>query len=214
MFRVVCTGTQNQKPETHTLPMIRINLLPVRQMKKRLRTRNEVLALIASLVVLFVLLGMTAWGLNQQVDSLKQDVSKLKAEKAKYNAIIKEMKRLEADKNKLTAKIDVIKQLKFKSQVTVHLLDEIASATPPDSIWLQSLKQSGTSVALTAIALDNTRIANYMDSLTASPYFADARLGNSSLTDVAGQKLKKFSLNLQVQIPKRSPSDSNQGTSK
>lgn len=214
MFWCGVTGTENSEPETHTLPMIRINLLPVRQMKKRLRTRNEVFALIASLVVLFVLLGMTAWGLNQQVDSLKQDVTKLEAEKAKYNAIIKEMKRLKDDKNKLTAKIDVIKQLKFKSQVTVHLLDEIATATPSDSIWLQSLKQSGTSVALTAIALDNTRIANYMDTLTASPYFSAARLGNSSLTTVAGQKLKKFSLNLQVHVPKPSTSDSKKGTSK
>lgn len=183
-------------------------------MKKRLRTRNEVFVLIASLVVLFVLLGMTSWGLNQQVDSLKQDVSRLQAEKAKYDAIIKEIKRLESDKNKLTAKIDVIKKLKSKSQVTVHLLDEIATATPSDSIWLQSFKQSATSVSLTGIALDNTRIADYMDRLSASPYFSGARLGNSSLITVAGQKLKKFSLNLQVQIPERSTSDSNQGTSK
>ena len=183
-------------------------------MKKRLRTRNEVFALIASLVVLFVLLGMTSWGLNQKVDSLKQDVTRLKAEKAKYDAIIREMKRLEADKNKLTAKIDVIKKLKSKSQITVHLLDEVSTATPPDSIWLKSFKQSGTRVSLTGIALDNTRIADYMDSLTASSYFSGARLGNSSLVTVAGQKLKKFSLNLQVQIPERSISDSNQGTSK
>ncbi len=194
--------------------MIRINLLPVRQMKKRLRTRNEVISLVALLVVVVALLGVASFSLGNRVDSLKQDVTRLTAEKAKYNKIIKEMKQLEADKNKLIAKIDVIKELKSKSQVTVHLLDEIATATPPDSIWLLSLKHSKQSVSLSAVALDNTRIADYMDALTASPYFSGANLKQSSLTTVAGQKLKSFSLDLHVQIPKKTSDSDKKGIAK
>jgi hypothetical protein len=37
-----------------------------------------------------------------------------------------------------------------------------------------------------------------MNTLTASPYFSKATLGKSTLTDVAGRKLKSFSLTLAV----------------
>jgi type IV pilus assembly protein PilN len=146
-------------------------------MKKRLRTRNEVIAFMASLVVLLALLVMASLSMNQKVTSLQTNIENLNAKKATYNAVLNEIKQLEQDKQKLTAKIDVIKQLKSTSQITVRLLDEIANATPPNSIWLQSLKQSGDTVALTGIALDNTSLADYMDRLTASPYFSSATLG-------------------------------------
>jgi len=181
--------------------MIRINLLPIRQMKKRLRTRNEVTVFAVSLVALLALLGAASWSMHQKVTSLQTNIKELNDKKAKYNAILNEIKQLEQEKQKLTAKIDVIKQLKSTSQVTVRLLDEIAKATTPDSIWLESLKQTGGAVDLNGIALDNTRLADYMDSLSASPYFASATLGKSSLTTIAGQDLKSFSLTLAVKTP-------------
>lgn len=190
--------------------MIRINLLPIRQIKKRVRARNEVLVFITSLVLLLALLGGASWSLNQKVTSTKETIANLNKKKAQYNAIINEMKQLDADRAKLTVKIDAIKQLKSKSQTTVRLLDEIAKATPPDSIWLESLRQAGANVSLTGIALDNTRLADYMDSLTASPYFSSATLGRSSLKEIAGQKLKSFSLTLSITIPETKTSDSKQ----
>lgn len=170
-------------------------------MKKRLRTRNEVTVFAVSLVALLALLGAASWSMHQKVTSLQKNITELNEKKAKYNAILNEIKQLEQEKQKLTAKIDVIKQLKSTSQVTVRLLDEIAKATTPDSIWLESLKQTGGSVDLNGIALDNTRLADYMDSLSASPYFASATLGKSSLTTIAGQDLKSFSLTLAVKTP-------------
>ncbi len=184
-------------------------------MKKRQRTRNEVLAFIASFIVLLALLAVAVLGMNQKVSSLQADIQNLNAQKAKYTKIINEIKKLEKDREALMAKIDAIKKLKSTSQATVRILDEVTSSTPPDSIWLTSLKQSGQTVALTGVALDNTRIADYMDSLTASPYVASATLGKSALTVIAGQKLKSFSLNLAVQTPKKDEkTDSNQGTVK
>jgi len=179
-------------------------------MKKRLRTRNEVIALIASLVVLLALLVMASLSMNQRVTSLQTSIMNLNEKKSKYDVILKEIKQLEQDKQKLTAKIDVIKQLKATSQITVHLLDEIANVTPQGSIWLQSLKQSGNTVALTGIALDNTRLADYMDRLTASPYFSSVTLGKSSLTTIAGQDLKSFTLSLGIKKPESDKAQADQ----
>jgi type IV pilus assembly protein PilN len=178
--------------------MILINLLPVRQMKKRARARNEVVFFCGSFFALLALLGIFFFGLNQKVSSMQENIQKLKQTKASYNKYLNEIKKLDRDKALLNAKIDAIKKLKTKSQISVRLLDAIASATPQTSIWLNALKQSGSSVSLTGIALDNTRIAEYMNTLTASPYFSSATLVKSALTQVAGRKLKSFSLILAV----------------
>jgi type IV pilus assembly protein PilN len=183
-------------------------------MKKQLRTRKEVTVLVVSLVALLALLIAASWSMHQKVASLQSNIKELNEKKAKYNVIIKEIKQLEEEKQKLTAKIDVIKQLKSTSQVTVHLLDEIAKATPPDSIWLESLKQSGGKVDLTGIALDNTRLADYMDRLTASPYFSSATLGKSSLTTIADQDLKSFALALEIKKPENDKVAADQGKGK
>jgi len=178
--------------------MIQINLLPVRQMKKRARSRNEIIAFVASFCALLAILGIIFIGLNQKVSSLQDNIKQLQATKASYNKILNEIKKLDKDKAILDAKIEVIKKLKTKSQISVRLLDAIASATPQTSIWLKTMKQTGSKVSLTGVALDNTRIAEYMNTLTTSPYFSKATLGKSALTKVAGRKLKSFTLTLAV----------------
>lgn len=145
---------------------------------------------------------------------MQANINQLNAKKAKYNVILNEIKEIEQEKKKLSAKIDVIKKLKLTSQITVHLLDEIAKATPPDSIWLQNLKQSGNTISLSGVALDNTRLAGYMDRLAASPYLSNATLGSSSLKTIAGQDLKSFSLRLDIQEPERNTTQVDQGKPK
>jgi type IV pilus assembly protein PilN len=181
--------------------MIQINLLPIRQIKQRIRVRNEVLAFFVAFLVLLGLLGLFAAGMSQKVSTLHENIAKLNAKKQSYAPILNQIKKLEKDKKALDAKIDVIKKLKENSQITVQVLDQIASVSPANRLWLKSVKQSGNNVSLQGVALDNRTIAEYMKSLKASPIFADAVLGKSSQVTVAGKKLKSFSLTLQTQNP-------------
>ncbi len=183
-------------------------------MKKRARSRNEIVAFIASFFGFLAILGIILFGLNQKVSSLQDNIKNLEAKKASYNKILNEIKQLDKDKSILDAKIEVIKKLKTTSQLSVRLLDAIASATPQTSIWLKSVKQTGAQVALTGIALDNTRLAEYMNTLTASPYFSKAILGKSALTDVAGRKLKSFTLTLAVDKSAAGKNESDPGEKK
>ncbi|MCK5193017.1 MAG: pilus assembly protein PilN, partial [Desulfobulbaceae bacterium] len=74
--------------------MIQINLLPVRQMKKRARSRNEIIAFIASFCALLAILGIIFIGLNQKVSSLQDSIKQLQTKKASYNRILNEIKKL------------------------------------------------------------------------------------------------------------------------
>lgn len=178
--------------------MIRINLLPVRQLKKRARLRNEVAAAgITFAALLVVLLGIN-FVLAQKVEALKQEIITLQAKKESYKPILKEMEQLQKEKQLLEAKTQAIEKLKENSQLTVRVLDEIANRTITSRMWITSLKETGSKLTISGVALDNATIAQYMDQLEDSPYFANAELANSSQTVIADQKLKSFGLTLDI----------------
>jgi type IV pilus assembly protein PilN len=181
--------------------MIRINLLPVRQIKQRIRLRNEVIVFSLALLLLLGVLSIVAGMMSQKISTMQQTITRLNNKKKSYTPILNKIKKLERDKKALEAKIEVIKKLKKKSQITVRVLDEIATITPSNRVWLKTLKQSGTTVNLDGTALDNRTIAQYMKSLKKSPFFSNAVLGSSSQTTVANKKLKSFTLTLTTQVP-------------
>lgn len=181
--------------------MIRINLLPIKQIKKRIRLRNEVAILVASFFAVLVILGTISYAMSQKADGLNNEIKTLEKKKASYRPILNQIARLQRDKKNLETKLNTIEQLKKGSQLTVRILDEVANRTPTSRLWLQSFKQSGGQLQLTGVALDNETIAQYMKQLNSSPFFADIDLANSSQTVIAGNKLKSFSLTFRVTPP-------------
>jgi type IV pilus assembly protein PilN len=181
--------------------MIRINLLPVRQLRKKKRLQLEVFGFCLLLALLGVSLGAYGLQLGMMVEGLKQEISQLNQQKALYSKIIAEIKQLDSKKNMLEKKIDVIRELKLSSQVSVRVLDELAAVTPSERLWLNNLQHSAGRLVISGVALDNATIAQYMTKLTSSPYFADADLANSTSTVVAGNRLQSFSLTIQIVNP-------------
>lgn len=181
--------------------MIHINLLPVRQLRARLQARNEVAIYLASILFLLVALGMVTLNKISVVTALQSRNSVLSAKKASYQPIINEINKLKQDKITQETKLNVIKELKKGSQVTVHVLDELANLTPSKRLWLKTLTQSGENLSIAGIALDNATIAQFMNNISASEYFSGSELASSSQTVIAGAKLKSFSLKIGVTSP-------------
>ncbi len=186
--------------------MILINLLPVRHLKKRARARSEAIVFVSVFVLVCAVLGGWVLKLNMDVKQMQTEVARLQKKKQSYDATLKEIKQIEAQKAKLFEQIEAIKQLKAKSQVSVHVHDEIARATPPNGVWLTSLKQSGASLTLAGTALDNTTIASYMNKLSDSQYIQGTTLGTSSQKVVANRNLQTFTLSMVVTPPTRDES--------
>lgn len=132
------------------------------------------------------------------VTVLQERNAVLAKEKASYQPILNEIEQLKKDKAVQQTKLDVIKQLKAGSQRPVRILDEIARLTPSNRLWLTSLRQTAGKVSLSAIALDNPTIAEYMEDISKSKYFNNAELAQSSQMNIAGANLKKFSLTISL----------------
>lgn len=190
--------------------MLRINLLPIRQLKKIARAKNEIFGFTGIFLSLLLLLGIISLFQSKKASSIKEDVSRLQQEKKGYDTILAEIKKLDQDKEELTNKINIIKQLRKDSSLTVRVLDDVARKIDTTRTWLTTLDQQGTSLSLTGKALDNKTIAEFMNALDSSPFISDVNLSDSSLATIAGQDLKAFSLQSAVGLPteKTNPADS------
>ncbi|MCI5164797.1 MAG: hypothetical protein D3903_01595 [Candidatus Electrothrix sp. GM3_4] len=181
--------------------MIRINLLPVRQMKQKTRAVRQLAVSGSVLVAIFVVLLLGTLFLTVNVSGLKESITQLTAEKKELQKTLDLINKLEKDKKLVEQQISIVHELQKKSQLTVHVLDEIARITPHERLWLTKLTQDTSKLELSGMALDNRTIANYLDELKKSQYFTGVTLGSSLLSKYGGRDLKKFSLSCSVVLP-------------
>ena len=183
--------------------MLRINLLPIRQLKKRAKARNQIFSFVTVLIFLLLILGAVGFLQSTRIGNIESQIAELKKERQKYEPILKEMNQLEKVKLDLENKIDIIKKLKRESSTTVHILDEVANRVDSKRMWLTSLNQQGANLSLAGVALDNRTVAQFMDALKDSPYVSVVNLSNASLTKVSGRNLKSFSLSCSIVSPQK-----------
>ena len=183
--------------------MIRINLLPVREIKRRNKAKKE-LTIAALLVALFIAF-LTAFSVYQimVVKGLKSDLTDLQAQKSQHDARLKEIKKLEEEKALLLTRIGVIEQLKKSASVTVHVLDDVALRTPSDRIWLTDLSQNGNQIQVNGMSLDNQTVAKYMVDLEGSPYMENLVLVKSDMKKYADRDLKAFTITSSIVVPEQ-----------
>lgn len=181
--------------------MIRINLLPVRQIKQRIRARQELMALIVAFFVLLGGMGLVGYRQATRIMDLKAETTRLNQEKEKHKKVIAQIEKIKKDQAIIETKLSVINALKLASQLPARVLDEVANLTPSDRMWLTSLDYTGAVLTMAGTALDNATIAEYMEKITASDLFLGAELKNSSLSMVGNQKLKSFSLTVKALAP-------------
>ena len=182
--------------------MIHINLLPVRQIRERLKTRNEVAIYLASLALVAMSLSMIAMTKISAVEELKGENVVLAKKKASYEPILKEIAKLKKNKKTQETKLNVIKKLKVGAGIAVHVMDELATITPTNRLWLKNMTlAAGKNLSVSGVALDNATIAQFMNNIAKSSYFKHATLSKTSQTVVSGAKLKSFSLTIGVVTP-------------
>lgn len=178
--------------------MIQINLLPVREIKRRIRAKNQIIISSVSFIVFLILLFLIVWNQTDTIFGLKSKNDGIQSEKNKYQSIVNKIKKIDEEKVLLERRISVIKNLKQESSLTVHVLDEIASLTPSNRMWLKSLNQSSSQLSLVGMALDDQTIAKYMDDLESSRYIKNVNLANTKMDRYADRNLKSFSISCTV----------------
>ena len=181
--------------------MLKINLLPIRQLKKRAKAKRQLFGMLFLFLLTLALLAAVGVLQARNISTLEKSIVNLKKETETYTHTLKKIAKLKKDRIEVERKTAVINRLKFDSSLTVRVLDEVANRVDKNRIWLQSLNQQSGSLSLAGIALDNQTVAQFMNKLKASPFITNVTLTNSSLKVISGRNLKAFSLKCAVARP-------------
>jgi Tfp pilus assembly protein PilN len=119
--------------------MIQINLLPIKEAKRRQQMFLVFYAGVSALMVLAVL-GWFWWLQYQKVDELKQKIRKVEEESKGYEDKIREVKDLQAKEGALEGYRAAVISIYDDQKMVLSALDEIAVDVPSDII-LDAIEQ-------------------------------------------------------------------------
>lgn len=187
--------------------MIRVNLLPVKELKAAVRRRHEltiggiVLGVAALIIVgLFSQQYYKISSLNSELAGLRRDIQAL-------NTKVKQVGELQNRIKEFTSKHNVITGLNKKKSGPVGVMESLSAATPA-RVWLTEFKEIGGRLTINGIAADNQTVADFLKALAVFPYFREVELIE---TTQGGQEVgpyKKFSIKSVVSyLPQPSAAD-------
>lgn len=147
--------------------MIRINLLPHREEKRKQRkaafARLLALAALSGLAVVMAIGGVIAARIADQ----NQRNEFIRAENAKLDAQIKEISTLKQEIEALKARQQAVEDLQSDRNQPVYLMDELVKQVP-EGVYLRSFKQENQRVVLNGYAQSNERVSELLRNLSNS----------------------------------------------
>ena len=174
--------------------MIKINLLPYRERKKKNVLKRQ-LILISACFGLFVLIIMSLHLYTYfSINTLQEEVKSSEEQLAKLTKIAGELNVVRADKRLLEKKIEIINDLEKSRMDMVLLLNEMTVTVPQGQIWLTLFAETGAILRLEGVARDNLAVANFMKNLEKSPYIKSVDLNASRQETISTSKVQKFSI--------------------
>ncbi len=145
--------------------MIRINLLPHREMRRERRKKEFVGMMVVAAIVGAVAALLVAVGIGNQIDAQLARNAFIKGENDKLDAQIKEIATLRLEIDALRARQAAVEDLQRNRTLPVQVLDELVKFTP-EGIQLRQLKQEGRKVTLAGMSQSNEQVSALLRSLS------------------------------------------------
>lgn len=181
--------------------MIRINLLPHREEKRKARQKQ--FAILAGLTTAIALsVGALLWAaFDRQIDNQKGRNKYLADEIAVLDKQIEEIRKIREETASLLAKKQVVESLQSNRSEPVYLLDQLLRQLP-EGLYLKSIKQTGMKVNITGYAQSNARVAALMRNIEASPHIENPNLVEIKAVTVNTVRANEFNLDFSVKRAK------------
>lgn len=177
--------------------MIRINLLPHREIRRK-QQQQQFFILLAGVAVI----GAAVWFvvrsyLDDQYQLQVGRNSYLQAEIAKLDKQIAEIQKLKEQTAALLARKRVVETLQGNRSEVVHLLDQLVRQLP-DGVYLKSIRQSGTRVTIAGYTQSQARVSTLMRNLESSPQLENPGLVEIKAVQTGGQRVNEFTMNISI----------------
>jgi type IV pilus assembly protein PilN len=177
--------------------MIRVNLLPVKELKAESSRRRD-------LIIGGLTLGLTALILvgvyfyqTYRMSNLGNELAGLRKEIDALNVKVKEIGDLQIKIKDFASKHKVIDDLNQKKIGPVKVMESLSAATPP-TLWLTEFKETNGSSNIRGVALDNQTVADFLNTLARTGHFKDVELIETVQADEKSGPYKKFAIRAEV----------------
>ena len=169
--------------------MIKINLLPYRDILKKKNIFNHLFTAAATLAGALLLIVVANILITSRISAVERETVRVESEIANNKKIVEEIEKLKAEKELYRKQLEVIENLKKGTKGPMLLLDRLATSMP-ERTWLLSLKQQGANLEIVGAALDNRSISLFMSNLKGSHYFEKVDLVTTEMKLSKGSKNK------------------------
>jgi type IV pilus assembly protein PilN len=177
--------------------MAKINLLPWRTERRKLREREFYMMLGGAAIAAVLAVFLWVFWMNERLDNQDARNAYMKDQIHQLDDKLTEIKRLEETKSKLLARKQIIEQLQANRSQMVHLFDELVK-TIPDGVRLTSMKQNGDTLTLAGVAQSNASVATYMRNLDKSSWLKRSDLQQTQAK--GNDKRDRFEFGLTVKL--------------
>ncbi|MDH5533949.1 MAG: PilN domain-containing protein [Betaproteobacteria bacterium] len=177
--------------------MIRINLLPHREIRRKQQQQHFFLTL-----GMVAALGVAVWFavhtyLSGQLENQQARNRYLEQEIVKLDKQIEEIKKLKEQTAALLARKKVVETLQGNRAEVVHLLDQLVRQLP-DGVYLKAIKQTGNKVTINGYTQSQARVSTLMRNLESSQYLDSPSLVEIKATPQGASRINEFTLNINI----------------
>lgn len=157
--------------------MIRINLLPIREVEQASSRRRE--TVVAGGLILLTCVGIAVAYLLQRSELSQVNAELRRVEKAleKIRGQNQELEKIEEKKKDIEEKVRLVRVLTSPQRraASVHVLDDLSASTP-ESLWLTDFLETKGAAKISGRAVDNQTIAAFAHNLSNSVYFQNIEI--------------------------------------
>jgi type IV pilus assembly protein PilN len=173
--------------------MITINLLPVREERRKASARQFLLVMGAAVAASVTLSALHYGWYRTEVSNAKAAAARIQKDIDGYAPQLAQVEKFRSAKADIEKKLSVIDELSTARSGPVHLFDEVATHLP-ERMWLTQMEVSGQKLTIEGVSLDNELVALFLTAMNASPYFEGVELLETQAKEVDGYKLNAFEM--------------------
>lgn len=180
--------------------MVRINLLPHRQIKRAERQRQFNLMLIITAVAAGAIIFMGHTFISAQISAQNERNQRLESANAKLDKEIAEIKELKSQISDVLERKQIVENLQSNRSQAVVVLDEL-SRQLPEGTYFKAIRQKGRLIDLEGIADTNARVATLVRNFSESDWMESPNLVQIQAVTIGGGRYNDFKMNVRLKAP-------------
>jgi type IV pilus assembly protein PilN len=174
--------------------MIRINLLPYRQVRQQENIRRQVSVFLLGLVLVGAGLYLGHQTLSNKEQEITRRVQDSKNRLAELKKVTKEIEEIKKKLEITRKKIEIIEDLEKNRKAPVELLTAMTDLVIPQRMWFTSFISTHDQMVITGLSVDQTTVAEFMKRLESSTLFSSVQLKSVKHQTIRNVSLKGFDI--------------------